>query len=48
MVKETTSNLAGIKAHGGSIESDGPVVLDNNIFINSGYLYVVDWVGMFY
>ena len=33
------SNLAGIKAHGGSIESDGPVVLDNNIFINSGYLY---------
>ena len=33
------SELAGIQAHGGSIESDGPVISGNNLLINSGYLY---------
>ncbi len=33
------SAFTSLPAHGGSIESDGPVVLDNNIFINSGYQY---------
>ena len=33
------TELAGIKAHGGSIESDGAVINGNNLLINSGYLY---------
>ena len=33
------SAFTSLPSHGGSIESDGPVVLDNNIFINSGYQY---------
>ena len=33
------TELAGIKAHGGSIESDGAVISGNNLLINSGYLY---------
>ena len=33
------TEIAGIKAHGGSIESDGPVINGNNLLINSGYLY---------
>ena len=33
------SSYTDIPAHGGSIESDGAVVVGNNIFINSGYLY---------
>ena len=33
------SELAGIQAHGGSIESDGAVISGNNLLINSGYLY---------
>ena len=33
------SAFTSLPSHGGSIESDGPVVIDNNIFINSGYQY---------
>ena len=33
------TELAGIEASGGSIESDGPVIVDNNLLINSGYQY---------
>ena len=33
------TEMAGIKANGGSIESDGPVIVDNNLLINSGYQY---------
>jgi hypothetical protein len=31
--------MAGIEANGGSIESDGPVIVSNNLLINSGYQY---------
>ncbi|MBP57210.1 MAG: dehydrogenase [Rhodobiaceae bacterium] len=33
------SAFTNVPSNGGSIESDGPVVIDNNIFINSGYQY---------
>ena len=33
------TELAGLEASGGSIESDGPVIVDNNLLINSGYQY---------
>ncbi len=33
------SSFTEIPSNGGSIESDGPVILDNNLFINSGYQY---------
>ena len=33
------SSNTNIPAHGGSIESDGAVVVGNNLLINSGYLY---------
>ena len=33
------TELAGIEASGGSIESDGPVIVDDNLLINSGYQY---------
>lgn len=31
--------ISGEIAHGGSIESDGPVIADGHVLINSGYLY---------
>ena len=33
------SSFTNVPSNGGSIESDGPVIIDNNIFINSGYQY---------
>ena len=33
------TDRAGLEASGGSIESDGPVIVDNNLLINSGYQY---------
>ena len=33
------TEMAGIEANGGSIESDGPVIVGNNLLINSGYQY---------
>ena len=33
------NELVGIEASGGSIESDGPVIVDDNLLINSGYQY---------
>ncbi len=29
----------GVKAHGGSIESAGPVIVDGMVLVNSGYLF---------
>ena len=31
--------IAGGVARGGSIESDGPVVYDGHLLVNSGYLF---------
>lgn len=33
------STVNGTKAHGGSIESAGPVVVDGTLLVNSGYLF---------
>ncbi|TDG14203.1 dehydrogenase [Seongchinamella unica] len=33
------NSVAGRQAHGGSIESDGPVVYRGNLLVNSGYLF---------
>jgi len=33
------ASVSGVMAHGGSIESDGPVIVDGQVIINSGYLY---------
>ena len=33
------SSLTKIPSQGGSIESDGPVIVGDNLFINSGYQY---------
>jgi hypothetical protein len=32
-------SVSGSKAHGGSIESAGPVVVDGALLVNSGYLF---------
>ncbi len=32
-------SISGVSGHGGSIESDGPVMVDGNVLINSGYLW---------
>ncbi len=32
-------SVSGIEGYGGSIESDGPVLIDGNLLINSGYLW---------
>jgi polyvinyl alcohol dehydrogenase (cytochrome) len=33
------TSVAGREAHGGSIESDGPIVYQGNLLVNSGYLF---------
>ena len=33
------TSVAGRKAHGGSIESDGPIIYKGKLLVNSGYLY---------
>lgn len=33
------TSLAGREARGGSIESDGPIVYQGNVLVNSGYLF---------
>ena len=33
------ATVSGGQAHGGSIESDGPLVVAGYVFVNSGYLF---------
>ena len=35
--KRDFESVNGVKAFGGAIDSDGPVVIDNQMFISSGY-----------
>ena len=36
---KTFDAVSGEVARGGSIESDGPVVVDGHVLVNSGYLF---------
>lgn len=37
--KQTFETVSGEQAHGGAIESDGPVIANGRVLVNSGYLF---------